>query len=425
MEPYLDAPRSGAQRLPSVIRLPSRLLGGPGHQLPSQGMLSVYGGRGSVGCWEQAGKRQELWRAISPLVEKVWERDAHHGRQPAGALPELAAADVEAVLAVAESAGVCSVAQVIAAARDYLLGDDGLRLQTLAGKALGERVRLETITGLSLEPIDEGHTASVLRLGVRFAHREPLWIALQVARDLGAASARLGAQASDLRVWHRLAPARAVEVLDDGAGVIRWFGQRRELTVVAARWVEGRAVRVGEQPPGLRLADAGLVTAHDALAISRDLAVTRSALATFASDGACERLLELEQGDVMARHHTVTLVGSAARSWWGPLGAWPYRLAALWMGRPSQGAPPASAGSVFSSALRLAIEGMHAGLAEVARRKDGPALHAAMLSQARSGELAQRALEGLVTLSAQPILIAGVQCALAELRHHRAPAPHS
>lgn len=346
----------------------------------SQGML----GKGPAGA-----RGAEVWNEVAPLLEEMW---ASGERRGGAASPE-----AEAVLEVAEEAGVCSYAQTFEAARQFLR--DRTRLHALVCDALGERVAFEDILALRLQLVDEGHAAAVVRVTVELAGRGSLAIALLVARDLGAAAARLGAQASDLRVWHRLAPARATAVLGDGTGRIRWFGQEREVAIVATRWVEGQA---------LRFAACGEAAATR---MARQLAITRSALATFAMDGACERTLDLAQGNAMVdRGGELVLVGSAARSWWGPLGAWPYRLASAALGE-----------AVSAASLLLAGEAVLAGLSAVACRSRGAELARAMLHQARSEELGRRALDGLVSVSARDAVITTVRELLPHARAELAP----
>jgi hypothetical protein len=401
-----------ASMLPTSTRLRARLILGAEprhHRLVSQGMLGVYGGRGCLGAWEQPRARASLWGAIAPTLETEWARGSRSARaryeQPIAAF---SAEQVEAVLALAEAAGLCSFAQTLEAASDYLLGDDGSRLHALACKSIGERVPFDAIRGVSLEPIDAGHTASVMRVGLTFADRGPQWLALLVARDLGAAASRLSAQASDLRVWHRLSAAHAPEIFDDGTGRIRWFDQIREVVIVAARWIDGRAVQLRDSATGpLLSAVAGEpLTDPDASILAQRLAIARSALATFALDGACERTLDLEQGNVLATAaNEVVLVGSAARSWWGPLGAWPYRLAAVTL-------PVASSSASAPASLHRAVEAVRAGLTGVLLRTHGPDVLSVMLRQARSMELAQRALEGLAPVAARDLVIRAIQAAL-------------
>lgn len=357
-------------------------------RMMSQGML----GKGPAGA-----RGAEVWNEVAPLLEEVW---ASGERRSGAASPE-----AEAALEVAEAAGVCSYTQTFEAARQFLR--DRTRLHALVCDALGERegrsegklIAFEDILALRLQLVDEGHTAAVVRVTVELAGRASLAIALLVARDLGAAASRLGAQASDLRVWHRLAPARATAVLGDGTGRIRWFGQEREVAIVATRWVEGQA---------LRFASCG---EEAATRMARQLAITRSALATFAMDGACERTFELEQGNAMVdRGGELVLVGSAARSWWGPLGAWPYRLASATLGA-----------SVSEGSLLLAGEAVLAGLSALACRSRGAELASAMLHQARSEELGRRALDGLVSADARAAVIATVRDLLPHARAELAP----
>lgn len=429
---------------------------------PSQGMLSVFGGRGDAGVSEEMAR--QLWNEAAGLLEEVWATGAEELALRARAPNE----ETAAVLEAAAAAGVCSFAQTIEAARQFLLEQQGGRLHALVCKATGALIPFSSIRTLALNVVDEGHTAAVVRAEISLAKRPMVPLALLVARDLGAAAARLGAQASDLRVWHRMDPARAAEVLDDGTGSIRWFGQRREVTVVAARWVAGQTLRpwassgtkraagmgrvlAGERRFGEREGWGELEGAHakslagdlgalmsslpgrrdeaaaggatmgeegegelrDEVArrevakhVARQLARTRSALATFALDGACERTIDVEQGDVLLdRHYDVVLVGSAARSWWGALGAWPYRLAGerVW-------------GGASAAALQLASEAVFAGLETIARRPDGAALMTVMLQQAQSMDVARRALEGLVMTSEREPLVATVRELLPQLR---------
>lgn len=362
---------------------------------------------------QRTASRDELWPAISPLLEQVWARSALGARF--GAPPTVAATqdDMESLLASAELAGVCSFAQTLEAATQYLLGEDGRCVQALASTAIGESVAFDSIRGLTLEPMDAGHTAGVIRLGITFTHRVPQWIALLVARDLGSAASRLGAMASDLRVWHRMSPSRATQVLDLGSGSIRWFGQQREVFIAATRWIEGRSLHSVAAAPAPTLCSRDGSAKDDRDALYQQLAQTRSALATFAIDGACERTIDLRQGDVLAgADGSVVLVGSAARSWWGALGAWPYRLAALrWAGA----ALPVDA-SVRSAALQQVIGDVQTGLAVVRDRRDGLELLTVMLRQARDLDLSHRALEGVVDSADHTSLISAVQKAIAQTR---------
>lgn len=414
----------------------------------SQGMLGMIGGRRSG--------RVHLWNEVAPLLETVWAADGERTGACAG--------EAEAMLQVAEAAGVCSFAQTIEGARQFLLEQGGARMLALARQALNERLPYEAIRALTLNVVDEGHTAAVVRAEVALSKRPALVLALLVARDLGTAAAKLGAQASDLRVWHRMSPRRAAEVMDEGTGCIRWFGQAREVPVIAAQWIEGETLfpsvfeglrhgrrRQAAGSLGPLAGMSGSATTQDmgdvaseavaavaaaseaaagcgvcevvqdtpsgrmsreelaakcgerevlALCLARQLAELRSALATFALDGACERMIDLEQGNAMLdRQGTVVLVGSAARSWCGALGAWPYRLAGALMG-PSRGE---------EIAVRpLVAEAVLAGLAAVARRPGGEAIAAAMLQQARSLDVGKRALEGLVPAEAREQIAAAV-----------------
>ena len=425
----------------------------------SQGMLGLFGSREGVSSWGKEERRAELWNEVAPLLEKAWAIDGERQRAGSYGLKGASEEEAEALLALAEAAGVCSFAQTIDAARKFLLEQEGTRMLTLVRKALGERVPFEAIRAMTLNVVDEGHTAAVVRAEISLTRRAPLAIALLVARDLGAAAARLGAQASDLRVWHRMSPRRAAEVLEDGTGCIRWFGQNREVPVIAARWIEGETIHPSvfeEAGPGIARRHAAgtrdpfirnhVLELHEprapdhlegpleapaeptdgvlrnpldntasarlevearcgerpvlSMCLARQLAELRSALATFALDGACERMIDLDQGNAMLdRQGTLVLVGSAARSWWGSLGAWPYRLAgALVRGSI---APPS-----------LVAEAVLAGLAAVARRPDGDAIASAMLHQARDPELGRRALDGLIPPATRDATIASVQSLL-------------
>lgn len=401
----------------------------------SQGMLGMIGGPGQ-------SRRIHLWNEVGPLLEEVWAAD--------GARSSDCEAEAEHLLQVAEAAGVCSFAQTIEAAREFLLERGGARVLALVQRILNERVPYESLRTLTLNVVDEGHTAAVVRAEVAFSNRPCVVLALLVARDLSTAAARLSAQASDLRVWHRLSPRRAAEILDDGTGCIRWFGQAREVPVIAAQWIEGETLfpsafhdreTTMEMPVAVPFADplagpvadpfadalagpvadplaggvceavpdtpSGRMSRQElaakcgtsealALCLARQLAELRSALATFAADGVCERMIDLHQGNAMLdRHGTVVLVGSAARSWWGELGAWPYRLAGA-----LTGAREIAVGPLVASSLL-------AGLATITRRPDGAALTAAMLRQARNLDLGVRALDGLVSPALrEPVAIA-------------------
>lgn len=193
----------------------------------SQGMLGMIGGPGRIG-------RMHLWNEVAPLLETVWAAD--------GARTDACAGEAEAMLQVAEAAGVCSFAQTIEGARQFLLEQGGARLLALARQERNEQLPYEAIRALTLNVVDEGHTAAVVRAEVALSKRPSLVLALLVARDLGTAAAKLSAQASDLRVWHRLSPRRAAEVMDEGTGGIRWFGQAREVPVIAAQWIEGETL---------------------------------------------------------------------------------------------------------------------------------------------------------------------------------------
>lgn len=118
---------------------------------------------------------------------------------------------------------------------------------------------------------------------------------------------------------------------------------------------------------------------------------------------------------LLDRRGEVVLVGSAARSWWGALGAWPYRLA----GERVAAFLPCRA------ALQLASEAVVAGLAEVARRADGAALLPAMLQQARSPELGRRVLDGMVAATVREPIVAMVQELLPQVRAMLAAAARS
>lgn len=405
------ANRSRTSSVPTGLRVRVVCERTPGYYLlPPHGMLTRHS---AARPDQRTASRDEVWPAISPLLEQVWARSALGAR--IGAPPTVAAtqADMESLLASAELTGVCSFAQTLEAATQYLLGEDGRCVQALASTAIGESVAFDSIRGLTLEPMDAGHTAGVIRLGITFTHRVPQWIALLVARDLGSAASRLGAMASDLRVWHRMSPSRATQVLDLGSGSIRWFGQQREVFIAATRWIEGRSLHSVAAAPAPTLCSRDGSAKDDRDALYQQLAQTRSALATFAIDGACERTIDLRQGDVLAgADGSVVLVGSAARSWWGALGAWPYRLAALrWAGA----ALPVDA-SVRSAALQQVIADVQTGLAVVRDRRDGLELLTVMLRQARDLDLSHRAIEGVVDSGDHTSLISAVQKAIAQTR---------
>jgi hypothetical protein len=422
----------------------------------SQGMLGVFAGRGGMEAWGLEQRRAELWNDVAPILEKAWAVNGERQRVRCEGLEVASEEEAEALLALAEAAGLCSFAQTIEAARKFLLERDGARMLALVRKALDERLPFEAIRALTLNVVDEGHTAAVVRAEISLTSRPTLVIALLVARDLGAAASRLGAQASDLRVWHRMSPRRAAEILEDGTGGIRWFGQLREVPVIAARWIEGETLyptvfeEPDEDPPRRRFAvgtrdrlelrapprpgdpdepddrddreqarssgPTGTASARReiearcgergeravlTMCLARQLAELRSALATFAPDGACERMIDLDQGNAMLdRQGTVVLVGSAARSWWGALGAWPYRLAAAMVSGSTTAPRP------------LVAEAVLAGLATVARRPDGDAIASVMLQQAGDPDLARRALDGLLPPAARDATIASVQSLL-------------
>jgi hypothetical protein len=405
----------------------------------SQGMLEAFGGRECVATWGHEERQAELWNEVAPILEEAWAVNGERQRAGGAQLKIASEEEAEALLALAEEAGVCSFAQTIEAARKFLLEQEGARMLELVRKALGEPLPFGAIRALTLNVVDEGHTAAVVRAEISLARRPAIVLALLVARDLGAAASRLGAQASDLRVWHRLSPRRAVEVLHEGTGRIRWFGQTREVPVIATRWIEGETLyptvfqqpvrakgtrdplklsdRLGAAALGSALAASALGSALAAaalprleiearcgeravltLCLARQLAELRSTLATFALDGACERMIDLDQGNAMLdRQGTVVLVGSAARSWWGSLGAWPYRLAATLVHDET------------SASRHLVAESVLAGLAMVTHRPDGEAIATSMLQQARSLELARRALDGLVSATARDATLAAVQ----------------
>lgn len=412
----------------------------------SQGMLGMIGG-------PERQARQDLWNEVAPLLETVWAADGERTGACAG--------EAEAMLQAAEEAGVCSFAQTIEGARQFLLERGGARMLALVRQARNEQLPYEAIRALTLSVVDEGHTAAVVRAEVALSKRPSLVLALLVARDLGTAAAKLGAQASDLRVWHRLSPRRAAEVLDEGTACIRWFGQAREVPVIAAQWIEGEtlfpsvfeglrqgrrrqaqgsfghfagvsgtgtmqeigdvASEAASEPAPLPVVSGVCEAVQDtpsgrmsreelaarcgerevlALCLARQLAELRSALATFALDGACERMIDLEQGNAMLdRQGTVVLVGSAARSWCGSLGAWPYRLAGALM-RPAR--------SEEIAVRPLVAEAVLAGLAAVTRRPGGEAIAMAMLQQARNLDVGKRALEGLVPAEARAQIAAAV-----------------
>jgi hypothetical protein len=392
----------------------------------SQGMLEAFGGREGVARWGHEERQAELWNEVAPILEEAWAINGERQRTSGAQLKIASEEEAEALLALAEAAGVCSFTQTIEAARQFLLEQEGARMLELVRKALGEPLPFEALRAMTLNVVDEGHTAAVVRAEISLARRPALVLALLVARDLGAAASRLGAQASDLRVWHRLSPRRAVEVLHEGTGRIRWFGQTREVPVIATRWIEGETlyptvfqepVRAKGTRDPLKIGDCLGASALGAsafprleiearwgeravltLCLARQLAELRSTLATFALDGACERMIDLDQGNAMLdRQGTVVLVGSAARSWWGSLGAWPYRLAATLVHDET------------AASRQLVAESVLAGLAMVTHRPDGEAIATSMLHQARSPELALRALDGLVTPAARDATLAAVQ----------------
>jgi hypothetical protein len=313
------------------------------------------------------------------------------------------------VLAAAAAAGVCSFAQTLEAARSYLLGEGGTRLHTLACKASGARVPPEALRSVTLEGRDEGPAATVLLAQLVFNDRAPQAIALLVARDFGTAAARLSAQASDLRVWHRLAPTRAAAVFDESTGTVRWFGQVREVAVIAAQWCDGRALAPTAAELGLAWRDGAALDEARARDAAGKLAETRSALATFAADGACERTVDLAQGDVMVSSAgSLVLVGSAARSWWGPLGAWPYRLAACGGAATEPGLRPQRIAMLEHAVL--------SGLEAIAGRREGGALLSAMLAQAAQPEVGARALVGHIADEERGPVAALVQALLPAAR---------
>ncbi|MEZ4363615.1 MAG: hypothetical protein R3B48_25790 [Kofleriaceae bacterium] len=381
------SPVHRARHRDDLSRIPTRWLGGRNLlQSASQGMLE---------CQARPGRTPPPFspRAAAQL-EELWSRGRRSERERA------TDADIERVLSLAASVGVCSFAQALEAARAFLLSDGGGLLHRVASEAAGARVRMDAIAGVTFEAESEGPTATVLRTQVLLSGQEPVTLALLVARDLGTAAARLSAQASDLRVWHRAAPRRAARVLEEGSGRVRWFGQVRELAVVASAWVPGRAL--GRGAAGLEWRDEGGPLQDELrVALARKIAETRSALATFAADGACERTFHADQGEVLVTAaQELVLVGSAARSWWGPLGAWPYRLAA----------------AVGAASEPLLAEVVLAGLAVVRERREGRELLSAMLHQAGEESLPARALAGLVRAEDRDAITAMVRGVLPSAR---------
>jgi hypothetical protein len=252
---------------------------------------------------------------------------------------------------------VRSFAQGLEAASELLLADEAARLRAIAARVAGDRVELADVQHLALEAIKEGHTASIIRARVALAGRAPIAFVLNVARDATAAAERLAALADDLRAWHAIDPRAAAEVLDQETARIRWFGGERRIPIVVTSWLEADELHVTQDAvhrvlefvpgtasavPGIRgeLLDAGSVIAT--------VSALRTRLATFDCGEVCEREHELNNGDIVIdRTLAPALVGSAARRWRGPIGAWPYRLAALsardehaaiaqriWLGRP-------------------------------------------------------------------------------------------
>ncbi len=323
-----------------VLRRGDRL---PYHPILPEALIRAFQDVGWVNERRELGPEAAHWPRLAPLVEDVWNRHAG-GERPRieRDFAHVPAALVETTLDLAEQAGVRSFAQGLEAASEFLLSDDATRLCVIAARVAGERVDVANVQHLTLEAIKEGHTASIIRARVLLENRPPVAFVLNVARDATAAAKRLAALAADLRAWHSIDSHAAAEVLDEETGQIRFFGGERQIPIVVTSWIEADELhvtrdalhRVLEFVPGSASAVPGIRgEVLDEDACTRVIAATaslRTRLVTFGNSEVCEREHELNNGDVVIdRTFAPILVGSAARTWRGPIGAWPYRLAGL------------------------------------------------------------------------------------------------
>lgn len=337
----------------------------PFHVIVSEGLLGAWQSLGWANARRELGPEVAWWRALAPLVEDVWnrcaEREAMDVSEPyraavalmprcrqAPALPSEAL--VRDMLQAARDAGVRSFSQGLEAARDYVLGDGGTRLARILGAAVARPIELEEVRSVRLVAVREGHTSGVVHLRAGLAGGTSVDVGLNVARDRTGAARALAAMTEDLRTWHAMAPGRVAAVLDQDVGRIRWFGQTRTVPITAVSWIPGDELHVIRADDGAARFQAVRGFVHGAHAvpairgvlldaarsrdIGRQLVALETRLAAYGDDGTVTAsAIELNHGDAVlvgaGDAAKVALVGSAGRSWRGPLAAWPYRMAAL------------------------------------------------------------------------------------------------
>jgi hypothetical protein len=346
------------------------------------------------------------WPACAPLLEETWNRFARDaslanedatrallaaGRQLAAYLvrtsstgaPQVPNGDIPGDVAAdfvtsARTAGAISCAQSIATAMSFLQSDSGMSLASDFG-SMNENDLLD------LRYLREGQTSSIFAINAagHDSPNEPAGVVRNVARDHSEAAADLRSTGDQLAFWATREPASVAMVHATGHGTTIWFGALVEIAVLAVRQIadarELHVVRDPAEPTRALLVEvdhfrhdqavAPLVAARHADCASSDrlwsqVVAARTALAHIDWQ-TCQMLapqLDLNDGDVVSSGHEnarhVVLVGSAAKPWSGPLGAWPYE-AMLASARDNGNRPGAR---LFWQEHQLALRAVHHGL---------------------------------------------------------------
>jgi hypothetical protein len=358
------------------------------HPIFSCGMLRRWIRHGWATPREELGADASWWNVCAPLLEDAWNFCAHR-REVRGAnrhIRESLIADrvsctarqmadgftscqsppqlvkgiaaippdaVQAMIRFGLDAGLRSFHQGVLAALDYLGRDDASMMLEHCASVAGERVSRRDIEQVRLTAMAEGHTSSVVRTAAWCKGRPaPLVFGLNIARDMSDAADELEMNVRDLREWAAADRESAATVYGAGPGRFPWFGQTARVPVVAVGWLEwARELHVVR-----RREDAGRCRfflidefreGKGALPhlVGRELddassdkiwaAIVQKRTAAAGIDWQGGWLeapdVELNHGDVVAAADgdavRVAFVGSSARRWRGPVGAWLYEMA--------------------------------------------------------------------------------------------------
>lgn len=347
------------------------------HGIVSRGVLDAWKRMGWASERGQLDPRAAWWPECAPLLEHCWNASQRRA-SPAAAASEMAVAarlldrtlrshgvrldrhysqvpDEVAVgmAAAALRARLLSRHQAIAAAAEHVARALDADVALASGSAETPIAR-DDGSLVWLEPLKEGHTSSVIRVGVVSAGAA-LAYGLNVARDLTSAAVELKAVHRHLRAAAALDPDGVIRLGELAVGECRRFGRTVSVPVIPMAWVEeareihvvrdgsnpqrGRILIVDEFLPdpvargSVRGERVGTVTSN---AIWAAIAAARTRQARIDLQGGFvdSANVELNDGDFVlssgVEHQvTVTLVATSLERTCVPLGAWPYDLALM------------------------------------------------------------------------------------------------